>query len=244
MNNGILDPKDSMILHIPHSSLYIPDFGAYKDLDLAHQENLKLTDRFSDIIFNIEGIDKLIFPYSRIYCDVERYEHDFQEPMAEVGRGWYYTKTDSGLPLRDDSQRTRAKIIYDLHHYKLASMVQDKIKETGMAIIIDCHTFSDTPFETDLDKTLPRPDFCIGFNPEKSVKDWAVTYIKGVLEERGYTVGLNTPYSGSIVPINFVNSPNVASLMIEVNRKLILKDPDKQLPVMRELIKEVLERII
>ena len=37
----------------------------------------------------------------------------------------------------------------------------DKIDKYGIATIIDCHSFSDTPFETDLNKTPNRPDILL-----------------------------------------------------------------------------------
>jgi N-formylglutamate amidohydrolase len=43
--------------------------------------------------------------------------------------------------------------------------------------------------------------------------------------EAGYTVELNRPYSGSLVPLEFLDTePRVQSIMIEVNRRLYLRD--------------------
>jgi len=45
------------------------------------------------------------------------------------------------------------------------------------------------------------------------------------IKEMGYTSGVNQPYSGSIVPMAFYHQDRrVASIMIEVNRKLYMDE--------------------
>lgn len=42
-------------------------------------------------------------------------------------------------------------------------------------------------------------------------------------QPKGYIVGLNTPFSGSIVPLNqYRTDPRVNSFMIEINRALYM----------------------
>lgn len=43
-------------------------------------------------------------------------------------------------------------------------------------------------------------------------------------EFEGYDIGINTPYSGSLVPIEYYEKNyNVKSVMIEINKRLYLK---------------------
>jgi N-formylglutamate deformylase len=122
--------KRAIILHIPHSSTRIPflEKFRYNSLNLMKKENKLLTDHSTDKIFNIDGIDKLIFPYSRIFCDVERF-NDEDEIMYKYGRGFYYTKTDSGLNLRKENNKRKIKVYnkhYLKHHNKLVELTFDK----------------------------------------------------------------------------------------------------------------------
>ena len=91
--------EDTSIFLINHSGNKIPDFEQYV---LTEEEVIKehylLTDRGTDEIFKTQ-FTSLVFPYSRVYCDVERLP-DEQEEMFKKGRGFCYTKTDAGKELR------------------------------------------------------------------------------------------------------------------------------------------------
>ena len=52
------------------------------------------------------------------------------------------------------------------------------------------------------DKEENRPDICIGVDEFHTPKD-LVNLLKANLEEVGYGVKINSPFSGSIVPLNF-----------------------------------------
>lgn len=49
-----------------------------------------MTDHYCDDLFACEH-DKLIFPYSRLVCDVERLRNDEYEPMVDRGMRFAYT---------------------------------------------------------------------------------------------------------------------------------------------------------
>ena len=92
--------KKNVLIHIPHSSFYIPD--DYKEtslltLDELDAENLFMCDyRVRELVD--DNFQTIIFPYSRLYCDVERFK-DNSEIMNKYGMGYIYTKTsyDKGM---------------------------------------------------------------------------------------------------------------------------------------------------
>ena len=213
------------IFHIPHTSTVIPDHTNFV-VDKVKTELDLLTDHAVDEIFDIDGITKIIFPYSRIFCDVERLDDD-KEEMAMFGRGFYYTKTDSGETLRtlDESHK---RMVYDrfyqTHHKKLEDAVDKKLKDHGVARIIDCHSFPDEPFKSDLDKMPGRPDICLGTDDYHTPANW-LAEIKNTFTEKGYSVKINIPYSGTIVPLkHYKKNKQVHSIMIEVNRRLYMEN--------------------
>jgi len=231
-NNTILgqdlfdyDFKDSLVLHIPHSSLSIPSRQDYLLTDEEiNKEILKLTDIGTNVIFDLDWpVRKVIFPCNRIYCDVERLP-DVDEIMFQYGRGFFYTKTDDGRDLRTERDKGYVEYIYQKHHENLTSEVKDALRRQGVATIIDCHSFSDTPFETDLIKEGNRPDICLGTD-EFHTPDWLTKKLKTYFEGLGYSVKINNPYRGTIVPLKYYNKDvNVNSIMIEVNRKLFIEN--------------------
>lgn len=228
INNGI--DKKIVVLHIPHSSTYIPSFAGFVsnkdgfvDSELIENEIQLLTDKYSETIFNVNGIEKIVTPFSRVFCDVERLA-DEHEPMFKTGRGFFYTHCDNGQLLRNDNDNTKAFIYinyYKYHHEILNNYVEDKLSVHGKALIIDCHTFSDTQLNTDSDKCIDRPDICIGVDDYHTPKE-LIEFITKFFTDLGYTIKINSPYAGTIVPERFyLKDKNVMSIMIEINRRLV-----------------------
>jgi N-formylglutamate amidohydrolase len=241
-----------IILHIPHASTYIPINEGYvgKAEEISNEINL-LTDWYTDAIFDL-SFTKIIAPVSRVFCDVERFPDDSQEVMSEFGMGMCYTHFDNGKPMRNASPALREKIkteYYDPHHRRLETAVEAALDKHGQALIIDCHSFPDIPLNRDLRKEIPRPDFCIGTDDYHTPREVRKAF--ELILSYGYTVELNTPYSGSIVPLRYFNkNKNVKSIMIEVNRRLYQdaikskKPNNSEVKVLRNMLKELLTNII
>lgn len=225
IHNNIFDDvfKDSLLIHIPHSGNYIPNDAIYTaSKKVIKKEINKLSDFGTDTIFDLgQDVSYLKFPYNRVYCDVERLPDEL-EVMYRCGRGFYYTKTDCGQELRGLDDKEKVKIIFDNYHHSFAKKVNSILDRVGSCTIIDCHSFSDKPFSTDLIQEDNRPDFCLGTD-NFHTPDWLIGLIRTGLENEGYSVKINNPYSGTIVPLEFYQKDvRVRSIMIEVNRKLFL----------------------
>jgi N-formylglutamate deformylase len=218
----------NLLLHIPHSSIIIPfRDGFVVETSVIENEVLLLTDWYTDEIFQLKDTARVVAEFSRIFCDVERFPDDNDEPMAASGMGVIYEKTDDGSDLRNVTPELKARILkeyYFPHHQKLTDAVAMQLKEIGSALIIDCHSFSDKPFRRDLIKNQPRPDFNIGTDNFHTPPDLTIL-AKEYFESKGCTIGINTPYSGTIVPLTFYRkNKNVHSIMLEVDRRLYLKE--------------------
>ena len=83
----------SLLLHIPHSSTAFPEGCNYEFDDLDDEERL-LIDYYTDELFmpNEEqyGIESAVFPYCRLYCDVERL---INNPLEGKGLGLSYHRS-------------------------------------------------------------------------------------------------------------------------------------------------------
>ena len=99
-----------LLIHVPHASMYIPE--AYRRSALIPQEELEEENRFMCDTGILELIpptlygNAVIFPYSRLYCDVERFR-DGSEPMEAYGMGYMYTRDSKGRPVPLTSGRCR-----------------------------------------------------------------------------------------------------------------------------------------
>lgn len=219
---------EKIILNIPHSSTFFPDMDGF-NTELINNELGLLTDWYTKEIFESNLVESKVADFSRIYCDIERFPDEL-EVMYSRGMGIIYTHTDSGDVLREISDTKKQDIInnyYLPYHEDLSKKVAKKLEENGNCLIIDCHSFNDIPTNRDLDQSTNRPDICIGyddFHTPRDLIDFVTAYFTGL----GYEVKTNSPYSGSLVPLQYYKKDRrVKSVMIEINKKLYL-DEDNQ----------------
>jgi N-formylglutamate deformylase len=236
-----MSPK--IILHVPHSSINIPLQDGYTmDANTIEKEIIKLTDWYTDDLFYSASDEMIIAPFSRLFCDPERFEDDNLEVMAKVGMGVLYTKNDLGETMRNVNPELRENILsqyYRPHHQRLSKAVNKQLELNGKALIIDCHSYPSKPMIRDLSQNPDRPDFNIGtdaFHTPQSLIDCSVEFFK----KKGCSLGIDWPYSGSIVPMeHYKKNKNVASIMLEINRDLYLNEPTNEKSVNYEKIKQV-----
>lgn len=216
-----------LILHIPHSQVGIPaslkrEFVVRHKMLSAHLA--ASTDHFTDELFdsNLPNTQALIFPISRLAVDTERFERDALEPMAKRGLGVLYERGHDGNVIRRPITGARREEIlaawYRLHHDWLTQSVDDALVSAPRALVIDCHTFPDVPFAMDADQVVPRPDVCIG-TAGIHTPQWLVHAATKWCKSQGWSVRVDAPYSGSIVPLNHNGKDRrVLSIMVEINR--------------------------
>jgi len=217
-----------MILNIPHSATQIPFLDGFTGyFDRINPEIHLLTDWFTDELFDLACHQRVVTPFSRIFCDVERFEEDEREPMARFGMGMLYERTDSGQLLRQVTKELRAKILADFyrpHHDLLNSLVEDSLLKTNGSLIVDCHSFPEKPFASSLSLGGFRPDFNIGTDHFHTPSEW-IEELKAYFTQEGYTVIVDYPYSGSIVPMaHYQKEKRVKSIMLEVNRGIYMDE--------------------
>jgi N-formylglutamate amidohydrolase len=170
-----------------------------------NKELIKLTDWYTNDLFYSADDEMIVADFSRIFCDPERFTNDAQEVMAQFGMGVLYEKTDEGELMRLVTPELKEKILseyYWKHHQKFSKAVQNQLDLFGKALIIDCHSYPSIPLTRDLDKSSKRPDFNIGtdsFHTPQKFIDLSVAFF----EKAGYSLGVDWPYKGSIVPMEY-----------------------------------------
>lgn len=221
----------TMLLHIPHSSIKIPN-GVRSTLllsdDQLHKELLRMTDWFTDLLFDIDGAKRLIYTVSRLVCDPERFADDHAEPMVSRGMGVIYTQTSEGSVLRKQLSSQEQKLLlerfYMPHHAALEAMVESELNAHGSCLIIDSHSFSSQPLPHEPDQNLNRPDICIGTDPFHTPQELAKVAV-GAFEKCGLSVAINRPFQGALVPMKYYQKDKrVLSVMIEVRRGLYMDE--------------------
>lgn len=238
-----------LIFHVPHDSTVVPEKVrhqfALSESDLA-DELVKMTDHLTLDLFTSGVPESQIVraPVSRLVVDVERFEDDELEPMAVRGMGAVYLKTSSGKALRHPiSAEERRKLIdtwYRPHHLRLESMTQNLLDRFGQALLIDAHSFPSTPLPYEVDQHSDRPDICIGTDAFHTPSALAAALVQA-FQNDGFTVKLNSPFSGALVPIRYYREDiRVSAAMVEIKRDLYVDELSGQ---KNERFAEMAERI-
>ena len=221
--------------------------GYIVDSTVLDKEILKLTDWFTDDLFYSNKDEMIMADFSRIFCDPERFTDDSQEVMAQYGMGVLYESSDSGDRIRIVTPELREKVLtlyYWKHHQKFNVAVNNQLDIFGKATIIDCHSYPNKPLKRDLDKNPKRPDFNIGTDPfhtPKELIDISVSFF----EKSGYSLGIDWPYKGSIVPLElYQKNKNVSTIMLEINRALYLNESTGQKSETYGEIKQIVQEYI
>lgn len=186
-----------------------------------------MTDSYTDELFDIANISKLVFPVNRLICDVERFRNEKDEEMTKQGMWVCYNSTSNLSPLKKVSKKHKKEILekyYDKHHHYFNKLTEQKLKQFGKCLIIDAHSFSSTPLPYELHAKITRPDICIGTDNFHTPQEVIEYFYKSFINA-GYKVCINNPFCGTIVPLKFYSKNKaVSSVMIEVNRSLYMDE--------------------
>jgi N-formylglutamate deformylase len=220
------------IVHIPHSSTLIPvEFEEQfllgpRQLD---DEVLRLTDWFTDEIFGgMSGCRDVVFPVSRLVLDPERFENDDEELMSKLGLGVIYTATSGLEKLRRELSASEREVLlerfYRPHHRQLNLQTRALLEQHGECLLLDAHSFPRKLLPYELNPGGCRPEICIGTD-EYHTPDGLVDVAVREFEQAGFTVSLNQPFSGALVPSDFYRrDKRVHALMIELRRDLYMDE--------------------
>ena len=167
--------------------------------------------------------------------------------MTKQGMWICYEKTHKQTELKDVTEEHKQEILekyYDPHHKKFEEEVEKILKQNKNCLIIDCHSFPSKALPYEIYQQDERPDICIGTDEYHTNKE-LVEYLKNSFEELGYSVGINTPFKGTIVPLKFYKKEKrIQSIMIEINRKLYMNEETGERNENFKKLKKDIKRII
>lgn len=158
---------------------------------------------------------------SRLVCDPERFP-DESEEMNRVGMGAIYTHTSDQKRLRSENfsdTEKQALLNQYFHPYSkgFADVVENRLKKCRQVSIIDLHSYAVDPLPYELHADGARPNLCIGVD-EFHTPSELVEAVRQAFAGVG-TVEVNTPFSGTYVPLKFYQSDSrVMSVMLELRK--------------------------
>lgn len=217
-----------ILFHVPHSSLKIPKRYwdiCIKDKKYIDKTNIFLSDYLMDKLIPSKS-NRLVFKYSRLFCDVEKFKDNSKETMSKKGMGVIYTNDcDNTITIPNKKYKNIVlKSYYDKHHNKLDKIVTTILNKYNKCIVIDFHSFSDELVEK-LFNINNNPDICIGIDKTYTSEEF-LNFTINHFKNYGYSVEINKPYSGTIIPNKYFNKKEnrLSSIMLEINKRIYLND--------------------
>lgn len=217
-----------LLVHIPHASLRIPEICKKRLIKDVSYENVFVSDYLVDKLVS-KRIKYIKFRYSRMFCDVERFNND-KEVMNNYGMGVVYTKDSNGedfIVLDEEYKNNIISNYYNKHHDTLNKEVSNIINMCNRCVLVDLHSFSELFIKKVFDKD-DAPDICIGVE-NKYTSKLLVEQTINHFKKYNYSVKINYPYEGSIIPNKYfdVYDERLDTIMIELNKKIYLNNNNK-----------------
>ena len=239
---------NQILLHLPHGSTELPSRFWENTFLLPREElerfNETITDRFTGELFPVSEYPSVVFPYSRVYCDVEKYAEDEKEPMSRWGMGMLYTHTHEKKPFFLPPPGYRQRIFEDVYrpyHLQLRDQT-NALLQAGNVILVDCHSYSEEIL-MEREDGLMLPDICIGVNADHSASPELTEQAVSFFQAQGYSVAVNAPYRGAMLPEGIAEGDNhLWAIMIELHKRIYLKGRERSENF--ELLKQQLARLL
>ena len=221
------DPQSTVIIHVPHAGLGIPDDArrsiVLNDEALATEAAL-MADTNTDVLarraYELTQVAPHLFinNFSRLTIDPERFDSPAEE-MNKVGMGVVYTKTHDGQVLRvEDSDREMLVAKYfDSYSSAFTQLVNNVLAAHGRATIIDVHSYAKDPLPYELHKDDERPQLCIGYDTHHTTNDLANKAVDSF--SHFDFIAVNEPFQGSYVPLeHYKKERQLESVMLELRK--------------------------
>lgn len=235
-----------VLIHAPHGGTIIPDLACGSliihgsDIDL---ELLAMTDMHTDILAvdisehayknGVSGKTAgwMINQVSRLAVDPERFP-DEREEMNAVGMGAVYTHGSQRQQIRVDNP-VIAKRLVDTYFTPYALVMENTVEKMlsrfGRAFIVDLHSYPSLPLPYELHADGSRSDVCLGFD-DFHISPEIIEMMKETFEAEGYSVGFNSPFAGTYVPLKFYGTDaRVSSVMVEIRRDAYMNETTGEL---------------
>ena len=238
--------KYPLVLSVPHSGTVFPT--AFLNNTTCSIEELRSNeDSFvQDLVLNAShcGIPMVVMNIARAFIDINRDKIELDPTMfynhpqtgessstgrrCRVGLGVIHritakNKTIYEGKLNYDEVLARFENVYDNYHKKLQQLIDKVVRKFGFCLVLDCHSM---PSEIcSLMQDTSKIDFCLGTLFEQSCPADMHDKIKQSLEECGYHVADNCPYSGAYITFNYCQPrKRIYTMQIEINRGLYMDE--------------------
>ncbi len=233
-------PMTPLVIDSPHSGRdYPPDFDYGCPLLSLRQTEDFLVDELIDGATKA-GATVILARFPRSYIDVNRAENDIDpdllaepwpsplapSPHTRQGLGLVRRLGLSGVPVYaaplDPAQiMRRIEVCYRPYHAALQAAIDERCRLFGASFLIDMHSMPDGKNHMG----GRRADFVLGDRNGESCVAHLTHVVGDSLQDMGYSVALNDPYSGVEIARRYGQPQhNRNALQLEINRRLYMDE--------------------
>jgi N-formylglutamate amidohydrolase len=223
-----------LVVTVCHHSTRVP--RPWQARLLARKERLKHIDIATDQIFRFPGVPTVKAEVSRFVVDVNRRRNDAGEKGVFITRSWDHEEVWK-TPLTPEEKAILLKLYYDPFFKRLEKLMENKEN----VLLIDGHSMNPLGGKNSVDPEKVRPEIDLACNHFTACHEEIVLEAKRLFEEKGYETEIDKPYSGRKVgPINLFSVPGkIDAMILEVNKKLYMKDITNPASVSQESVKKL-----
>ena len=242
------DFKFPIVLSSPHAGNTFPEeflkYSALTEHELRASEDCYVTDLVKGA--SDAGIPLLSLNLPRTFIDVNRDKIEIDDTMffnapkatdinsrrCRVGLGVlhrvvYPNKNIYDGLLNYDEAMERIKNVYDAYHKRLKQLVDKCYRKFGFCFLIDCHSMPS--MICNIMNESKQLDFCICNLFDESCPQEVSKKLYQELENKGFRVEFNRPYSGAFITFNYCQPrKNIYTLQIEINRNIYMDEMSYQ----------------
>ena len=230
--------SNCVLFNSPHSgSTYTEKFIRLTDLSLQtlrSSEDLFVDELFSPVVDF--GSFMLFATFPRAFIDLNRDCEELDPLLINDVTAYKDTlKVSAGLGviprvvadqtpiyknrLSIDDANYRLQSYYFPYHAKLKTLIKNTRDSFKKVILLDCHSMPQSSIN--LSKKRDPIDVVLGDCFGHSCQHEIIVELKCLLQEAGFRVSLNKPFSGGFITRNYASPPNnIHAVQIEILRSL------------------------
>lgn len=230
-----------IVLSSPHSGTFYPE-RLFRLTDLSLSELRRYEDAAVDKLFSFApamGIPLLSAVYARAWLDLNRHPLELDPSMfsdslpaqiitdsARVGYGYGVIARQLNRDrliykgkLLFSKEQERLTNIHFPYHSALKKLLEKNLEIYGKSVLLDLHSMPMLPAGCLVKGKMP--DFVLGTAHGTSCSEKLAELAAGILQDMGFFVTMDLPYSGAYTTINY-GRPQIHShtMQIEMGRHL------------------------
>jgi N-formylglutamate amidohydrolase len=233
-------PPNAVVLSCPHAGRIYPaefitasiaditdlrgleDFGVDQIIGDAVNHGIpcvtnKITRAYIDVNRPVDALDNLMLSSPPADNDATPSRH-VRAGYGLLPRLTAARKVIHRQLLPYDEVERRIALVYQPYHCALQSALNIALRESGHAILIDCHSMPSHD-----QQNQPLADIVLGDLNHNTLDQKIGKVLASLIEGAGYSIAWNSPYAGGYITKNYgrANS-NQQSIQIEINRRLYM----------------------